>query len=64
MTAQKTYSSEKEIKEIWRLFRETDRKMQETDRKTKEMIESTFRKAEKKGLTLVDYSDLSKFAIL
>ncbi|MDE0150871.1 MAG: hypothetical protein OXK80_00020 [Bdellovibrionales bacterium] len=36
MSVQKTYSSEKEITEIWKLFRETDRKMQETDRKMQE----------------------------
>ena len=32
MAVQKTYSSEREIAEIWKLFRETDRKMEETDR--------------------------------
>ncbi|MDE0151691.1 MAG: hypothetical protein OXK80_04240 [Bdellovibrionales bacterium] len=36
MSVQKTYSSEKEIAEIWKLFRETDRKMQETSRELKE----------------------------
>ncbi|MDE0151257.1 MAG: hypothetical protein OXK80_02010 [Bdellovibrionales bacterium] len=36
MSVQKTYSSEKEIAEIWKLFRETDRKMQETSREVKE----------------------------
>ncbi len=36
MAVQKTYSSEKEIAEIWKLFRETDRKMQKTDRKIEE----------------------------
>ena len=35
MPTQKT-SHDKEIKEIWRLFRKTDRKMQETDRKMQE----------------------------
>ena len=53
MAVQKTYSSEKEIAEIWKLFRktdqkiqetseqmkETDRKMQETDRRIKELNE-------------------------
>ena len=33
MNTQKTYSSEREIAEIWKLFRETDQKMKETDRK-------------------------------
>ena len=47
MAVQKTYSSQKEIAEIWKLFRETDRaiknmsketdrKMQETDRRMQE----------------------------
>ena len=43
MSTQKTYSSEKEIKEIWRLFRETEQivketaqQMKETDRRMKE----------------------------
>ncbi|MDE0151688.1 MAG: hypothetical protein OXK80_04225 [Bdellovibrionales bacterium] len=36
MAVQKAYSSEKEIAEIWKLFRETDRKMQETSRELKE----------------------------
>ena len=36
MSVQKTYSSEKEIAEIWKLFRETDRKMQETAQQMKE----------------------------
>lgn len=43
MAVQKTYSSEKEIAEIWKLFRETreqmkdtDLRMKETDRKMKE----------------------------
>ncbi|MDE0151316.1 MAG: hypothetical protein OXK80_02310 [Bdellovibrionales bacterium] len=34
MAVQKTYSSEREIAEIWKLFRETDRKMQEMSEKT------------------------------
>ena len=33
MTTKNTYSSEKEIKEIWKLFRETDRKMKESAEK-------------------------------
>ena len=37
MAVQKTYSSEKEIAEIWKLFRETDRKMQETREHMKAM---------------------------
>ena len=36
MTTQKTYSSEKEIAEIWKLFRETREQMKETDRRFKE----------------------------
>ena len=36
MAIQKTYSSEKEIAEIWKLFRETREQMQETDRQMKE----------------------------
>ena len=44
MPAQKTYSSEKEIKEIWKLFKETDRKFD----KTKKLMEAGFKKAEKR----------------
>jgi len=33
MAVQKTYSSQKEIAEIWKLFRDTDRRMKETDQK-------------------------------
>ena len=36
MAVQKTYSSEKEIAEIWKLFRETREQMKETDRKMQE----------------------------
>ena len=36
MALQKTYSSEKEIAEIWKLFRETREQMKETDRQMKE----------------------------
>ena len=36
MTIQKTYSSEKEIAEIWKLFRETRKQMKETDRRMQE----------------------------
>ncbi len=49
MAVQKTYSSEKEIAEIWKLFRETDRKMQKTDRKieeTSEQMKETDRKVQ------------------
>ena len=36
MPAQKTYSSEKEIKEIWKLFRETEQIVKETAQQMKE----------------------------
>jgi len=39
MAMQKTYSSQKEIAEIWKLFRETDREMRATDRKIKKLEE-------------------------
>ena len=45
MTTKNTYSSEKEIKEIWKLFRENERKMKEssdaTDRQLREMSEKS-----------------------
>jgi len=36
MALQKTYLSQKEIAEIWKLFRDTDRKMKETAQQMKE----------------------------
>ncbi len=46
MAVQKTYSSEKEIAEIWKLFRETSKQMKETDRYIKSMSAETDRKIE------------------
>ena len=36
MPNQKTYSSEKEIKEVWKLFKENEQRMKETDQQMKE----------------------------
>ena len=52
MTTKNTYSSEKEIKEIWKLFRENERKMKEssdaTDRKLREISEKAEKDWEKR----------------
>ena len=44
MSTQTKYSSEKEIKEIWRLFRETDQRMKESDRRFEEQKKETNRR--------------------
>jgi len=44
MALQKTYSSQKEISEIWKLFRETDRKMKETSQEIKNMSRESKRR--------------------
>ena len=52
MATQKTYSSEREIAEIWKLFRETDRQMKETDRivqETAQQMKETDQRLDKIG---------------
>lgn len=62
MSVQKTYSSEREIAEIWKLFRETSREMKEmskeTSRKMQEMSENTDRQMRATDRKLAKLEDL------